>query len=103
MAICMTAKYRVHPHFTKDCIKVVTQLIDHAKANEPGTRLYLAQQDILDPMAFQHTLIFEDEAALNLHRNSVAAKRFVSSLYPQTKEPLEFIEYNIIGLKSGNE
>ncbi len=103
MAICLTAKYRVHPHFTKECIQVVTRLVDHVKANEPGTRLYIAQQDILDPMAFQHTIIFENDAALNLHRNSVAAKRFVTSLYPQTREPLEFTEHNLIALKTSDD
>ena len=80
MPICMTARYRVRPHFVEECKRVIQELVEHVEANEPGTTLYLAKQDVLDPMSFQHLLIFEDEAALARHQQSPASARFVEKV-----------------------
>jgi len=40
-------------------------------------------------------MIFKDEVALTLHRSSKAAAHFVSVLYPETIDPLEFKEYDL--------
>jgi len=102
MPICITARYRVRPQFAKDCRKIIQDLMDHVKQNEPGTLFYMAQQEILDPMRFQQTIVFKDEAAMLLHQNSKAADRFVSLLYPNTLEPLEFTEHHLVAFKPGD-
>jgi len=99
MPICMTASYRVRPHFVEECKRIIQELIEHVEANEPGTTLYLAKQDVLDPMSFQHLLIFEDEAALARHQQSPASARFVEKVYPEALKPLEFHEYNLFASK----
>lgn len=102
MPICMTARYRVRPHFVDECKRVIQQLVEHVKVNEPGTTLYLAKQDILDPTSFQHLLIFEDEAALAIHQQSPASARFVQAVYPEAIKPLEFNEFNLFAAKLPN-
>ncbi len=103
MPICITAQYQVRPEFSKECKKVIQDLVDYVKENEPGILLYLARQDILDPMSFHHTIIFKDGAALAIHQRSPASKRFVDYLYPKTVEPLDFGEHNIIAFKSSDD
>jgi quinol monooxygenase YgiN len=100
MPICITAQYNVRPEFSKESKKVIQDLVEYVKENEPGILFYLARQDILDPMSFHHTIIFKDEAALATHQRSPASKRFVDFLYPKTVKPLDFGEHNIIAFKS---
>lgn len=100
MPICITAQYEVRPEFSKECKKVIQNLADHVKLNEPGILLYLAHQDILNPMRFHHTIIFENENALAVHQSSPASKRFVDAVYPKTPEPLDFGEHHIVAFKS---
>ena len=103
MPICITARYQVRPEFSKECKKVIKDLVDFVKENEPGVLFYLARQDMLDPMSYHHTIIFKDEAALATHQSSPASKRFVEYLYPKTVEPLDFGEHNIIAFKSTDD
>jgi quinol monooxygenase YgiN len=103
MPFCITAQYQVRPEFSKESKKVIKDLVDHVKENEPGILFYLVLQDILDPMSFHHTIIFKDEAALATHQRSPASKRFVDYLYPKTVEPLDFGEHNIIAFKSSDD
>ena len=65
-----------------------------SKKNEKGTLYYIAKQETLNPYAFLHTMIFQDDVALTLHRSSEAAERFVSVVYPSTIDPIEFKEYS---------
>jgi len=95
----MTARYRVRPHFVEECKRVIRELVEYVNSHEPGTTLYLAQQDILDPMSFQHLLIFENEAALAAHQQSPASARFVQAVYPEAIKPLEFNEYDLFAAK----
>ena len=96
MPILMTARYQVKPHAIDRCKKAIQLLVDHVKENEKETLYYMAQQEILNPYAFLHIMVFKDEVALTLHRSSQAAENFVNVLYPQTIDPLEFKEYNTI-------
>ncbi len=96
MPILMTARYQVKPHAIDRCKKAIQLLVDHVKENEKETLYYMAQQEILNPYAFLHVMVFKDEVALTLHRSSQAAENFVNVLYPQTIDPLEFKEYNMI-------
>jgi quinol monooxygenase YgiN len=99
MPILITARYQVRPHAIERCKKAIQLLVDHVKENEKETLYYMAQQEILNPYAFLHIMVFKDEVALTLHRSSGAAENFVNILYPETIDPLEFKEYNIIAAK----
>ena len=96
MPIYMTAQYQVYSNKvnrTKDSIR---QLVQHVKLHEPLTTIYIAQQQILNPSKFMHILRFEDESALKIHQSSPASANFVQSVYPETLQPIDFMEYNLI-------
>jgi quinol monooxygenase YgiN len=97
MPILMTARYQVRPQAIDRCKKAIQLLAEHVKANEKETLFYMAQQEKLNPYAFLHTMVFKDEVALTMHRSSKAAENFVKVLYPETIDPLEFKEYDLIG------
>ncbi len=105
MPIIMTARYQVRPQTVDRCKQAIKNLVDYVKENEKGTLYYIANQEILNPYAFLHTMIFQDEVALTMHRSSEAAERFVSVIYPAAIDPLEFKEYNEIAhnLNFGNQ
>ena len=94
MPIIMTARYQVRPQAIDRCKQAIKNLVEYVKENEKGTLYYIAKQEILNPYAFLHMMIFQDEVALTLHRSSEAAERFVSIIYPSSIDPLEFKEYN---------
>jgi quinol monooxygenase YgiN len=99
MAIYLTARFHVRPQAIDVCKQAIKELVEYTEKHEPGTLLYLAQQEILNPRIFHNTIIFESDAAMLLHQNSNAADRFVSTVYPQTIEPVEFMEHNLVALK----
>jgi quinol monooxygenase YgiN len=92
----MTARYQVHPKTVDRCKQAIKNLVEYVKENEKGTLYYIAKQEILNPYAFLHMMIFQDDVALTLHQSSEAAERFVSVIYPSAIDPLEFKEYNEI-------
>ena len=96
MPIIMTARYQVRPKSIEQCKQAINNLVEYVKINEKGTLYYIAKQEILNPYAFLHTMIFQDDVALTLHRSSEAAERFVSIVYPSTIDPIEFKEYSEI-------
>ena len=96
MPIIMTARYQVRPKSIEQCKQAINNLVEYVKTNEKGTLYYIAKQEILNPYAFLHTMIFHDDVALTLHRSSEAAERFVSVVYPATIDPIEFKEYSEI-------
>lgn len=105
MPIIMTARYQVHPQTIDRCKQAIKNLVDYVKENEMGTLYYIAKQEKLNPYAFLHMMIFQDEVALTMHRSSEAAEKFVSVIYPAAIDPLEFKEYNEIAhnLNFGNQ
>ena len=96
MPIYMTAQYQVYPNKVNKTKDSIRQLVRHVKLHEPLTTIYIAQQQILNPSKFIHILRFEDEAALKIHQSSPASAQFVQTVYPQTLNPIEFMEYNLI-------
>ena len=92
----MTARYQVRPQSINQCKQAINNLVEYVKEHEKGTLFYIAKQEKLNPYAFLHTMIFEDEVALTLHRSSEAAEKFVSVVYPSSIDPLEFKEYEDI-------
>ena len=89
----MTARYQVRPQSINQCKQAINNLVEYVKINEKGTLYYIAKQEILNPYAFLHTMIFQDDVALTLHQSSEAAERFVGVVYPSTIDPIEFKEY----------
>ena len=65
-----------------------------SRKTKKGLCTTLQSRKKLNPYAFLHLMIFQDEVALTLHRSSEAAERFVSVVYPSTVDPIEFKEYN---------
>jgi len=57
--------------------------VDFVKANEPGSRMYLAWPQKDDPTKFIHLFIFDDEAARARHGESEAVRRFKSVYSPE--------------------
>ena len=96
MPILMTARYQVRPHAIDRCKKATQLLVDHVKKNEKETLFYMAQQEKLNPYAFLHMMVFQDDVALTMHRSSEAAERFVDIVYPSSIDPIEFKEYKEI-------
>ena len=96
MPIIITASYQVRPQTIDKCKLAIENLVEYVKENEKGTLFYIAKQEKLNPYAFLHTMVFEDEVALTLHRSSQAAEKFVSVVYPSSIDPLEFKEYEDI-------
>tara|TARA_B100000676_G_C17279603_1_gene436975 strand:+ start:95 stop:412 length:318 start_codon:yes stop_codon:yes gene_type:complete len=96
MPIIMTARYQVRPHKINQCKQAIKNLVEYVKKNEKDTFYYIASQEILNPYAFIHMMIFKDDTALTMHRSSEAAERFVNIVYPSTIDPIEFKEYKEI-------
>ena len=92
----MTARYQVRPQKIDQCKLAIRNLVEYVKENEKGTLYYIANQEILNPYAFLHMMIFQDDVALTMHRSSEAAERFVNIVYPATIDPIEFKEYKKI-------
>lgn len=97
MAIHGTARFGVKPEALDRCRSAMEEFVSSVRANEPGTRLYLSLQDREDPTRFLHVMIFEDEAAEDLHANSEAVKRFTDVLYPETVDGMTFDRYTPVG------
>lgn len=100
MPIYMTARYKVRPQSLDKCKRAITEFVEYIREHEPGTQVYIAQQEILNPTSFLHTVVFENEAAMAIHRNSDAVERFVKTLYPETLAPVEFTEFNLVAAKN---
>ena len=96
MAIYMTAQYQVYPNKVNKTKDSIRKLVQYVKFHEPLTTIYIAQQQILNPSKFMHILRFEDELALKVHQSSPASANFVQSVYPETLQPIDFMEYNLI-------
>jgi quinol monooxygenase YgiN len=77
------AQYRVRPEGVEKVKRAIQEFVPYVKANEPGTRMYLAWQQQDDATSFVHFFIFENEAALAAHSKSEAVKRFEAAYRPE--------------------
>jgi quinol monooxygenase YgiN len=59
MPIQTIATYRVRSSGIDKVKRAIAEFVPHVKANEPGTRLYVAWQQKNDPTRFVHFFIFE--------------------------------------------
>lgn len=97
MAIYGTARFGVKPEALDRCRSTIEEFVTYVRANEPGTKLYLSLQDAEEPTRFLHVMIFEDEAAENIHTNSAAVDRFTGVLYPETVDGVTFERFSPVG------
>lgn len=96
MSIYVTARFKVLPESLEKCEQAIREFVAYVRDNEPGTPLYTSVQEKEDPTSFLHFFIFQDDAAMNIHRNSDAVRRFTDVLYPETLAPVEFTEYTLV-------
>ena len=83
MAIYVTAEYQVKAAAVDKVKQAIEEFVRYVKANEPGTRMYLAWQREDDATRFTHFFIFTDEAAQAAHSESEAVKRFQTVYGPE--------------------
>ena len=97
MAIYTIAQYKVRPEGVEKVKRAIQEFVPHVKANEPGTRMYLAWQQQDDPTSFVHFFIFENEAAHEAHSRSEEVKRFEAAYRPElVGGDVSFTDYNLI-------
>lgn len=78
MPLYITASYQVKPESVNKIKKAIEEFVAYIKANESGTKLYVAWQEKKDNTKFFHFFIFENKAAQDIHSNSHAVKQFES-------------------------
>jgi quinol monooxygenase YgiN len=97
VAIYTVAEYRVRPEGVEKVKRAIQEFVPYVKAEEPGTRMYLAWQRQDDPTRFVHFFIFENEAAHEAHSRSEAVKRFEAAYRPELAgADVVFTNYNLI-------
>jgi quinol monooxygenase YgiN len=100
MPIYTVAQYRVRPSGVDKVTQAIAEFVLYVRANEPGTRLYLAWQHKDDPTRFLHVFIFDDEAAHAAHAASAAVKRFEAAYRPELVEgDVVFTDYEMVAAK----
>ena len=83
MPIYTIAEYRVRKSGIDKVKRAIQEFVPYVKANEPGTRMYLAWQQEEDPAHFLHFFIFENEAAHETHGRSDAVRKFEAAYRPE--------------------
>ena len=97
MAIYQTATYQVNPQAVDKVRRAIEEFVRYVRANEPGTRMYVAWQKKDAPSCFIHLFIFENEAAQTRHSESEAVKRFESIYSPElVGGDVVFTDYDLV-------
>ncbi len=97
MPIYTIAEYQVRPAGVDRVKRAIEEFVPYVRANEPGTKMYLAWQKRDDPTRFVHFFIFENEAAHEAHSKSEAVKRFEAAYRPELAGgDVVFTDYNLI-------
>jgi quinol monooxygenase YgiN len=101
VAIYQIAEYRVNSRAVDKVNRAIEEFVRYVKANEPGTRLYVAWQQKEDPTRFVHFFIFDSEAAHKAHGESAAVKRFESIYSPElVGGDVVFTDYEMVATNS---
>jgi quinol monooxygenase YgiN len=82
MPIYQTAEYQVSADGLADVRRAIREFVDYVRANEPGTRMYVAWERQDEPLRFVHLFIFADEDAQRIHSESAAVARFEAAYRP---------------------
>jgi quinol monooxygenase YgiN len=101
MTISQIAEYRVNARAVDKVKRAIEEFVHYVKANEPGTRLYVAWQQKEDTTRFVHFFIFDNEAAHRAHGESAAVKRFESVYSPElVGGDVVFTDYEMVATNS---
>ena len=102
MAIYQTATYQVKPQAVDKVKLAIEEFVRYVHGNEPGTKMYVAWQQQDDPTRFIHLFIFEDEAAMTIHSESSAVKRFEAVYSPElVGGDVVFTDFNLVATNQG--
>jgi quinol monooxygenase YgiN len=97
MPIYQIAQYQVQARAVDKVKRAIEEFVRYVKANEPGTKMYVAWQQKKDPTRFAHLFIFENEAAHKAHGASAAVKRFEALYRPElVSKGVDFVDYEPI-------
>jgi quinol monooxygenase YgiN len=97
MPIYTIAGYRIKPSAVEKVKRAIEEFVHYVKANESGTRKYIAWQQKDDPTRFVHFFTFEDSAAHDTHSKSAAVKRFESVYRPElVGGDVVFTDYDLV-------
>ncbi len=97
MPIYTIARYQVRPSGVDKVRRAIEEFVSYVRANEPGTRMYVAWQQNDDPTRFAHFFIFDDEAAHTVHSRSEAVKRFEAAYRPElVGGDVVFTDYHLV-------
>lgn len=100
MPICTIAEYEVRESGVEKVKHAIEEFLPHIRANEPGTRLYVAWQNKEKPTRFVHFFIFADERAHEAHASSAAVKRFEAAYRPElVSDGVTFTDYTLVAGK----
>jgi quinol monooxygenase YgiN len=96
------AEYRMRKSGVEKVKRAIEEFVPHVKANEPGTRRYLAWLLQDEPTRFLHLFIFENEAAHDAHSQSEAVKQFERAYRPELAGGVVvFADYRLVASKLG--
>ncbi len=97
MPIYQTARYQVRAEAVDRVRSAIEEFVRYVAANEPGTILYAAWQEIDDPTKFVHLFTFRDEAAQEAHGASGAVRAFEEVYTPElTAGSVVFTDYRLV-------
>jgi len=100
MPIYTIAEYEVGQSGIEKVKAAIEEFVPHVRANEPGTRLYVAWQSKDRPTRFVHFFIFADEAAHEAHASSSAVKRFEAAYRPElVSDGVTFTDHTLVAGK----
>jgi quinol monooxygenase YgiN len=100
MPIYQTGAYQVKPSGIAKVKRAIQEFVQYVHANEPGTHMYLAWQQVSDPTRFVHLFIFEDKAAQVRHGQSEAVRRFEAAYSPElVGGDVVFTDYEMVAGK----
>ena len=97
MPIYTIAEYQVRPAGVEKVKRAIEEFVQYVQAKDPGTRMYLAWSQQVDPTRFVHFFIFENAAAHKAHSESEAVKRFEAAYRPELASgDVTFTDYNLV-------
>ena len=100
MAIYTIAEYKVRKSGVEKVKKAIAEFVPYVQSHEPGTKMYVAWQQMEDPTRFVHFFIFENEAAHQAHARSEAVKRFEAAYRPELEGgDVSFTDYELVAAK----
>jgi quinol monooxygenase YgiN len=84
--VTVAGHFIINPGAIDTVLALWAELIEHVRVHEPGTELYLLEQDVADPSQLWLHEIYQDEAAFEAHGHSQVVRDFVDRLTPLIAE-----------------